>query len=175
MKIQFSKIIFPLLFLNLFIFFSCSEGDVIETDINFEEQTLMYCNIENKHVFYKLQNNNTEVLFIEFSSSNFDPSPTTLPSPRNITFNSTTNRVVYRSFSEAIDPDTYFCSNIPPSQVNVQNELISTTGTATIAITQETVNGVMIHRNTVTLNDITLENEGSSFRQDILLLGTYDE
>ncbi len=149
---------------------ACSEGDIIDTDINFSDNNLSLCSTSSNFVFFKLQNSSTESLSVEFTSTTFSPTtPTT--TPITITFNGTSNILRYRSFTSSIDPSNYFCTNIPPSTTLISEELTSPTGTATITVTEVSTG---VFNTVIVLNDITLENDTRSFRQDILQFGTYN-
>lgn len=167
--------------LLLFITISgCSEGDIIETSFRFDGE-LQSCGNENTNtfVFFIVDQEINRSLSVNFASTSFQIEPTavsniSLDEPTIITLNTTTNQFLYREFDTAINGDEYYCNSIPPSNINVSQELIGSNGTAEIsyAILDESDPTETIYSRTITLKDITLEGNGIAIREEIFVLGS---
>ncbi|MBP2832800.1 hypothetical protein J8281_11440 [Aquimarina sp. U1-2] len=147
---------------------SCSEGDIIEDDINFEA-TLEDCAIDTNFVIFKVSTDGNETISLNFASTNFDlDNPPEDNANQTLELN-TTNNLIYRQFDNSIDAEAYFCSSIPPGNIRVIRELISTNGTATISYTTE--NNVTTR--SVVFSNVTFLGTDVEIRQELFELGSY--
>jgi len=162
-----------------FVIISCSEGDIIETSVDFEGE-LENCSNQNDDtfVFYIIDEDMSRSLSINFTSSSFEIDPMmiediSLDEPTVISLNTSSNQFLYREFDTAINGTDYFCNSIPPSDINVTLELTSSNGTAEISYALMTMEPTQnIYSRTVTLRDITLEGNGIAIRKKELVLGS---
>ncbi|WP_459212954.1 hypothetical protein [Aquimarina rhabdastrellae] len=125
----------------LFIFslliglYSCDDGDIIVTEFDFDDIDLERCNGAgvDEHVFYKINTSLNEAIALNFTSPFSETPVLTLNEVITITLSlsETTNQLLYRKFTDAVS-DSYFCGSVPPSDVTVTQELLSTQGEATI-------------------------------------------
>jgi len=161
-------------------FIGCSEGDIIETSFKFQGD-LESCGNENTNnfVFFVIDQQINRSLSVSFTSTSFQIEPTAVSSisldePTTITLNTSTNQFLYREFNTVINGDEYYCSSIPPSNINVSQELISTNGTVEIsyAIMDDSNPAETIYSRTVTLKDITLVGNGIAIREELFVLGS---
>ena len=108
---------------------SCSDGDIIVTDFNFEDPELDWCGDTESQVLYKINNDGVnEAIALRFDLKT--PTPRFfLPEEgrKEISLNGTTNQVIYRVFDGEVD-GSYFCNEIPPVSPQVIREYKSTTG-----------------------------------------------
>ncbi len=162
------KIIY--LFVLTLLTISCSEGDIIEDDINFTA-VLENCSNANDFVFFKIDSEKNQALSLNFTSTSFELNE--LPETdltETITINGTTNTLIYRKFDAQINGEEYFCSSIPPSNVLVTRELISASGTA--MITYVLVSGTTnTYTRTITLSDVTFKGVDIEIRQELFEFG----
>ena len=122
------------LFFSLFIisfYLGCSDGDIIVTDFDFEDQTLQRCT-DFDFVFFLINPDVNETLVLQFTSSE----PFFEEEGEVEIQLSTNNAIVYRRFDGEITAD-YFCNAIPPASPLVVEEFVSTAGVARL-ITQAT-------------------------------------
>ncbi len=161
------KIIY--LFVLTLIIISCSEGDIIEDDINFTA-VLEDCSNANDFVFFKIDSEKNQALSLNFTSTSFELNELPDNNTETITLNGTTNTLIYRKFDAQINGEEYFCSSIPPSNVLVTRELISASGAATI--TYERISGTTnTYTRTITLSDITFKGVDIEIRQELFMFG----
>lgn len=116
---------------------SCDDGDIIITTFEFDDIDLQLCQgaKENEFVFFKINESNNEAISYNFINEIFsDTIPTA--SPIIIQLNDGTNDLIYRTFNIPVTT-TYYCSNIPSSDVRITEELVSSSGT--VEITNEIV------------------------------------
>ncbi|WP_378175841.1 hypothetical protein [Aquimarina sp. SS2-1] len=158
-------------------FISCSEGDLLELSVNFEEVVESCANEnENTFVFYKIDNQMNRSLSVNFTSTTFDITPEiadiSFTETTEITLNASTNQLIYREYGSTISGEDYFCSSVPPANVGVTEELISSNGKLEIKYealstsdTQESFTRIL------TLRDVTLEGNGKAIRKELLELG----
>ncbi|WP_299443561.1 hypothetical protein [uncultured Aquimarina sp.] len=168
------------LFLILSIM-SCSEGDVIEIDVDNFNGDLQNCANENDNtfVFFVIDQDINRSLSVNFTDNNFEINPVvvadiSLDEPTVITLNTSNNQFLYREFNTVINGDEYFCNSIPVSNVSVTQELVSSNGTAEIsyAVTDDSDPTATIYSRTIILKDITLEGNGIALRKESLRLGS---
>lgn len=155
---------------------SCSEGDIIQDNIDFLAD-LESCSNGNNFVFYKIDSGINQSLSVNFTSTSFDITPEaddiSITEPTVIALSSA-NQFIYRQFSTPINGQDYFCSSIPPSNVVVTEELISTNGSLEVSYTElpPASTGEARFTRIVTLNNVTLVGERGVIRKEYLLLGS---
>lgn len=152
---------------------SCSEGDVITTEIDFEAM-LDSCgsNDNDSFVFYKVSEDQTELLSFGFESTTFDIDAFFEEDIR-VALNDQSNRLTYRKLTESIDPKNYFCTSIPPADTNIDLELQSANGEGVFRYTlvEETNETITFDRSLVMVST-TLRGNGISLRNEVIILGT---
>lgn len=122
-----------LLFLAIAILFlSCDDGDIIVNDFNFDsESPLDLCELEigsgNQKVLYIITESNEAISFTFDQNILDNIENSIIPEGFSIPI-SNSNRVNYRRLDANANGDDYFCQVIPPSQPNVLEEFVSTTG-----------------------------------------------
>ena len=138
------KNLFSFLFL-LLIFTSCNDGDIIITSFEFNDADLQLCNgaKENEFVFFKINESINEAISYNFTHDTFsDTIP--IPDPIFIELDQNSNSLVYRTFNIKVTND-YFCTNVPPSNIVILEELRGIQGTAEILteiVTEDDNDGV---------------------------------
>lgn len=108
----------------------CNDGDIILTSFDFGDSTLEFCGGPGDYVFYKINNDAAESLALQLGTENelFLMSDTL-----TFTLDGTTNKVIYRTYTDAIS-STYFCDNIPPTTPGVVADYLGTSGTAILMV-----------------------------------------
>ena len=156
------------------IIYSCTEGDVIENNINFTAQ-LESCDNpnENTFVFYKIDSGTNQGLSLQFSSTSFELN--TIPNDLlfSIALNTSNNLLIYRQFDTSVVGSEYFCASVPPSGIGVAQELIANDGDVEIVyeIISDTTTETVYSR-TITINNVTLEGNDIAIRQEVLDFGS---
>ncbi|MCK8524101.1 hypothetical protein M0D21_21160 [Aquimarina sp. D1M17] len=119
-------------FLFLTLIASCDDGDIIITSFEFDDVDLQLCtgSKENEFVFFKINESINEAISYNFISDTYSETTVT-PTPITINLDNTTNSLIYRQFSATITAD-YYCSNIPPADILVNEELVGASGIAEI-------------------------------------------
>ncbi|GAA4272340.1 hypothetical protein U6A24_20840 [Aquimarina gracilis] len=159
------------LFAIIILFMSCSEGDIIETDINFTA-TPEDCFNGNDFVIYKIDTDTNRSISLNFTSSSFEVNQVPAENAsETITLNGTSNVLIYRQFDSAINGEEYFCASIPPSGIIVTEELISENGTATISYTP--ISGNTFTR-TIVVSNVTFKGPGIEIREEVFEFGSYE-
>jgi len=133
-KLFFIFIIFSLLF-------SCNDGEIIVTDLNFETSNLNNCGGPGAYIFYNINNSlsaESISLILETSDILFFESGTV-----EYVLNGNTYVVDYRKYDGDIT-DSYFCSNIPPTSPGVSIEYLGASGIAllTTIVTRDDEDGI---------------------------------
>ena len=133
-KLFFIFIIFSLLF-------SCNDGEIIVTDFNFETSNLNNCGGPGAYIFYNINNSlsaESISLILETSDILFFESGTV-----EYVLNGNTYVVDYRKYDGDIT-DSYFCSNIPPTNPGVSIEYLGASGIAllTTIVTRDDEDGI---------------------------------
>ncbi len=152
----------------------CSEGDVIENDILFDA-ALQNCANQNDNtfVFYKVDTAINQAFSLSFTNTTFELNTVPEDLSFTIALNATTNVLLYRKFDTAINGDDYFCSSVPPGNINVTQELISSNGNVEILYAEKSNSGTTItYTRTVMLSNVTLEGDDIAIRQELLELGS---
>lgn len=131
---------FLVIILCLFMVSSCNDGNVIQVTFDFGT-TFKYCPGVTNMVFYKTKKDPSESLSVLIKSLkledilNFKGSDTTLTRTGS-TFN-------YRTYSNTSLPSGLFCSDIPPSDLQITNDSESTVDIViTASLTEDDNDGV---------------------------------
>jgi hypothetical protein len=138
------KKLFSSLFLLLFLT-SCDDGDLVITSFEFDDVDLQLCKgaKPNEFVFFKINKTINETISYSFISETFSD-VTVTSTPISIDLSEDSNNLIYRSFNIPVTID-YFCSNIPPSEIIIVEELNGITGTSEILteiITEDDDDGI---------------------------------
>ncbi|WP_152537347.1 hypothetical protein [Aquimarina pacifica] len=168
------------LYALVFFFFSgCSEGDIIETEVNFEASLENCANLTDQaYVFYKIEDTGNKSLSVSFTSTTFEISPNvddiSTDESTTVTLNSTDNLLIFREYESAISGPDYFCNSVPPSGISIIDELISTEGTVNISYEalEATSNTQERYTRTVTVENATLQGDDIAIRKEYILLGS---
>lgn len=128
------KLFFALLAFSITCFSSCSDGDIIEVELEFgDEFSALKCGTSDL-VFYKTKNDPSESLSIVIKSLTLDDILGFTEKDTLIT--KTGNVFNYRTYSNAsISGSNLFCNNIPPSDIVIVNDYESTGTEAVITAT----------------------------------------
>ncbi|SHI49941.1 hypothetical protein [Aquimarina spongiae] len=150
----------------------CSEGDVIEDNFDFTA-SVENCSNGDDFVFFKIDPSINQALSLSFTSTTFELNTVPTDLTFSITLNSTSNVLVYRQFDNSIDGNTYFCSSVPPGNIQVTQELISSNGTATITYTELSQTDTDItYTRSIVLENITLIGTEIEVRQERINFGS---
>lgn len=123
-------------FLSVFTFISCDDGDIITEELDFED-TFSAC---GELVFYKIKEDPAESLSLQITSTDLiladllevETDGTLTYNEEEFTINGTTNLFNYRRYNTT--PTDFFCNDVPSSSITITNDEESTTGTATIYV-----------------------------------------
>ncbi|WP_438711821.1 hypothetical protein ACSTS3_04495 [Aquimarina muelleri] len=123
--------LFSFLFL-LFFLISCDDGDIVITSFEFNDSDLQLCKgaKENEFVFFKIGKTINEAISYNFINETFSDTIIS-PTPLQIELTETSSNLIYRNFDIKITND-YFCSNVPPNDITIVEELVGTNGSAEI-------------------------------------------
>lgn len=147
MKKRILYLILPILFI------ACNDGDIIVTSFDFDEAILSECGGPGGYVFFKINNSSAESI-----SLNLETSEELFLSTGTQFFdlNNSAYIVHYRKYSDAISSD-YFCSDIPPTEPQVTNELIGESGFAKLVtiVALDDLDGLDENQN----NDLDSDND----------------
>lgn len=133
------KSLFVILFINLIFSFSCSDGDVIAVEFDFND-TFQACG-ETDLVFYKTKNDPSESLsiFIE----NLTLAEIINVEANNSLVTTTTGVFNYRTYNNATLPANLFCSEVPSSEIKIAQDYQSTaTAIITSTLTKDDNDGI---------------------------------
>lgn len=110
----------------IFVLNSCDDGGFSIDNFDFSNVTATDCNKGTNQFFLQYISGN-EVLLIQISEAEFFPNVITpLNQPRTATISST-NRVLYRVYSDNVTSDQ-ICTSIPPANPVVREEWIAVSG-----------------------------------------------
>lgn len=119
---------------------SCDDGDVIVSTFDFNSETPLHLCGENvTKVIYSINTEPNESLSFNFEDEDFDGTFDSIqnPAPRTILLDDV-NKLLYRSYTGAINGSDYFCNEIPPSSPKVVDEYTSTSGGSVVLTTTVT-------------------------------------
>ncbi len=143
------------LLLALCLSFSCDDGDLTIETIDFDDAAIMFCETSPttaSTLFFKL--NTTESLILKLQTGvlrnevSEDTITSSIPSQ---------SQIIYRSFSGNVAKD-YFCSDVPPLDPVVIQELNAQGGSVKIFTTQSPTDSTVFEHN-IRLNNISLVND----------------
>ncbi|AUC81671.1 hypothetical protein [Lacinutrix sp. Bg11-31] len=142
------RIIFSFLALA-FLFTSCDDGDILTAELDFGD-TFNSC---GELVCYKIKTDPSESLSVLINTTIEELITTTIDSDNPLLVNlvdfqpsfsiTSTYPFNYRTYNNAIS-DNVFCSAIPPSNLSITNDYVSTTGFANfiIVLTEDDNDGI---------------------------------
>ncbi|MFH4965615.1 hypothetical protein V8G69_11480 [Gaetbulibacter sp. M235] len=134
---------FIVIILSLLTSFSCNDGDIITVEFDFED-TFESC---GNLVFFKTKEDPAESLSLQITSPALTIADllnvgddNTLTITRTI--NGTSNTFNYRTYS--ILPSDLFCNDVPPADIDITNDLESTSGNVVITtvLTEDDNDGI---------------------------------
>jgi len=113
-------------FLLSILFFGCNDGDVIVTSFSFEDTDLQFCTGSDSHLFFKINNADTESISLLFQGDSdiFFTSDTT-----RVTLDGTSNYINFRIYNGQVS-SSYFCNEVPPTTPQVIEEYLGNSGVA---------------------------------------------
>ncbi|WP_298553522.1 hypothetical protein [uncultured Algibacter sp.] len=125
------KLFSAFLILNLVLLNSCDDGDIITVELDFDD-TFEACEGANDLVFYKTKDDPSESLSLLLNNVSlediFEVDDTGV-FEKTYTISST-NPFNYRTYSDTSLPSDLFCNTIPNSEVNITQDIESTSGSA---------------------------------------------
>ena len=138
------KLFFVLLSISLLSFYTCSDGDIITIEFDFDD-TFKVCGT-NGLVFYKTKNDPSESLSIKIASLTIDD---ILAVGDDNLYEadfqlSATNTFNYITYSNITLPTDLFCNSIPLSEIKITEDLVSTSGNVNIktVLTEDDNDGI---------------------------------
>ncbi|WP_242205313.1 hypothetical protein [Aestuariivivens insulae] len=120
------KVIFVFIAIGIFFQSSCDDGDIITVEFDFAD-TFKSC---GDLVFYKTKNDPSESLSLRVTDVDFE-SLFNLNAGETLTTPSNSNTFNYRTYSNTSLPSNLFCSDIPPSEIDIKEDYESTNNKAT--------------------------------------------
>ena len=125
---------FSLVLCALFFVLSCDDGDIITVAFDFDD-TYAAC---GELVFYKIKENPYESLSLKITNPatnlealiEVDENGELLSAQEQFVINGSSNQFNFRSYNA--NPSNLFCNDIPPSNVQITEDLNSTSGLATV-------------------------------------------
>ena len=124
------KVIFVVLTIGLFFQTSCDDGDILTIEFDFED-TFESC---GDLVFYKTKSDPSESLSLVVNDVTFEDLFNLLAG-ETLTVTSSSNTFNYRTYRNASLPSDLFCSDVPPSEVYINEDYESSNDTATFTTT----------------------------------------
>lgn len=117
---------YVLAFFSCLTLLSCDDGDIVVTDLDFEDQTLERCE-DFDFLFFKINPSSNETIALSFETTS-----QILTNPETVSIQlEGDNTLVYRRFDDEV-LSSYFCNPIPPTEPMVTDELVSTAGLVNI-------------------------------------------
>lgn len=160
---------FLVLYLSVFFFFSCNDGEIIVKNFNFENVPLRYCGQTGNYIFYKENSESFETLSFKLSTQdNIFSEAKTRIYPLN-----ESNFVNYRRYDGPLGQD-YFCSSIPPSTPVVTEEYKAVSGTSHLIITFEYDEDKLRKHIQIILKDLILKKGQEQIIIETLDMGTIE-
>jgi len=118
-------------FIFITLLFSCNDGDIIITTLDFDTITLENCGETGDYIFYKINNDSFESLSLRLGTSDLIFNAT---SETEYVLDGTSNFVNFRSYDGDIN-DSFFCDNIAPTSPNIIDDFIGNSGVAFLQVT----------------------------------------
>lgn len=139
------RLFYLFLSISLLFIYSCDDGDIITVELDFEN-TFKACQGSNSLVLYKTKNDPAESLSLRINNLTLTQVLTVGTDntyEKTITIN-TTNPFNYRTYSNTSLPNNLFCNDIPNSEVVINKDTESTSGTALLktVLTEDDVDGI---------------------------------
>ena len=153
-------------------FLGCSDADVVIEPFNFDGNSIYKC--ATKDILYKIKL--SEILFVTFPFETYIKNEETpANTPREIILN-TTNKVIYRVYSDAAN-GTVICNDIPPASPFTQTEWLAQNGAKIQIVTTKklhpTTNAIEYYKHVITFKNIEFSNGTESFVYDSYEFGEY--
>jgi len=135
---MFKKILFVLAFA---LFFSCDDGDVFVSELDFGEN-LQYCEGTADVIIYKIKTSPDESLSVKMPLTVVDFFTTEGMETKSL---SATNTFNYRAYTG--DPSNLFCNSLPPATPVVTNNSVATNGVVkfTTVLLEDDNDGIPAH------------------------------
>ncbi|MGY0392268.1 hypothetical protein ACW5R3_06920 [Bizionia sp. KMM 8389] len=137
-----------LLLVTFSMLLSCDDGDVINVDFDFGD-TYSAC---GELVFYQIKENPHESLSLKITSPSWTledliavdsiTGELLVDDVVEISIDNASNFFNYRSYNS--DPTNLFCNDVPPSDIQINEDLASISGTAyvTVLLTEDDLDGI---------------------------------
>lgn len=159
--------------------FSCSDGDIILTNFDFEDSTLETCINNDSRVFFKRNTSSPESMALSLPKTDSLYYKT---DTLQYVLNGNTSRLFYRLHDEVVTSD-YFCQSIPPSKPKTEQEYVSDSGKATVYVVVKNSNEeegnpsntypyTLTTQVSVVLKNISLYSGDETIIRETLTLGT---
>ncbi|OYX27306.1 MAG: hypothetical protein B7Z06_04415 [Flavobacteriales bacterium 32-35-8] len=133
------KSLIVIVFINLIFSFSCSDGDVIAVEFDFDE-SFQACG-EINLVFYKTKNDPSESL--SFFVENLTIAQILNVGTGNTLVTTASGLFNYRTYSNAALPNNLFCSDVPSSEIKINQDYQSpATAIITATLTKDDNDGI---------------------------------
>lgn len=119
-----------LLALFALIIISCDDGDIVVSNFNFDQDTVLdLCGDSDNQVLFTIDDETNEAISFTFDNQDFDGTFDGLNPPEAISIDlGSNNKVNYRILNAPASGAQYFCQDVPPSSPEVNQEFISTSG-----------------------------------------------
>ncbi|MBT8260998.1 MAG: hypothetical protein KJN82_06765 [Bacteroidia bacterium] len=153
------------------IFFSCSDGNVLEFELDFDQELGLCGDIYSEdYLVYDIKTDPNESLMLLFSGSDTNDKiffPTETPYEEELTINGSSTRFNYRFYDG--DPLEIICQGIPSSEVNITEDYEAQSGTIKSITTYEDLDGIR----TVTVFIEVVNTDIEILTADNITIGTY--
>lgn len=148
--------------LAIFLFCGCDDGDIIVSDFNFDsDSSLNLCEFEGNRKVLHIVTESNEAVSLTFSQNILENIENVInPGTFSVPINNS-NRVNFRRLDANVNSNDYFCQEIPPSQPNVIEEFVSTTG-GSVEFTITRVSGPEVDTDSDGIPDIEERREGEN-------------
>lgn len=163
-----------LLFLN-----SCDDGNISVVSFDFSTSKAQSCNLGVEGKFFVFSKQDKRTFIIQTNEINFANEVTPVGAPSIIPINGTTNKVIYREYSDNI-VDATICSAIPPISPIVTKELIAVGGSIVITTTpvtsENTTTGssrITSYNHQIYFQNIRFDTGNSEQTNDQVAFGTF--
>lgn len=158
--------LFFILFLSFFLK-GCNDGDVIVTDLDFENVDLKTCGTIGNYIFYKENSQVFQSLSLRLGTTD------TLyktEGTKTYELSGATNFVNYRSYDGLLG-NNYFCSSIPPTSPKVQSDYLAVSGTAQVIVTFDEEQTPIVKNVQIILKNLVLISGNNQIIQETLDMG----
>ena len=119
------------LLMAIAFFGACDDGDIILTSFDFDDESLEFCSGSDGYVFFKINATTSESISLQIGTTNnlFLENDTIIT-----VLDGSTHFVNYRRYTSS-PTNSYFCSNIPPTNPEVTVDYLGESGIATLFVT----------------------------------------